>query len=120
MWPLAWQSRQATPRLTCSLRAILRLVELLLRKRRQQQAEAFDLLRVEQAVKELIVVVDGDQLALGDVAQIGTRGQEDGRWKFGQEVVRNIEVEVEACKIALLLLVDLIDFELGKSIPPSG
>ena len=94
--------------------AILRLVELLLRKRRQQQAEAFDLLRVEQAVKELIVVVDRDQLPLRDVTQIGTRGQEHGRWKFGQEMVWNIAVQVEACKIALLLLVDLIDFELRE------
>src|SRR6185369_10625317 len=37
--------------------AIFRLVELLLRKRRQQEAQTFDLLGVEQAVKELIEVV---------------------------------------------------------------
>src|SRR6185369_1375360 len=94
--------------------AILRLVELLLRKRREQQAESFDLLGVEQTVKELIEVFDGDQLPLGDVTQVGTRGQKNGRWEFGKEVVRNVEVKIEACKVSLLLLVDLINFELRE------
>jgi hypothetical protein len=39
VWPLAWQSKQATPRLGLLAAAVLGLVELLLRERRHQQAQ---------------------------------------------------------------------------------
>src|ERR1700686_911507 len=51
--------------------AILGLVVLLLRKDSKKKAEAVDLLRVENAVEQFVVVVEGDQLALGDVAEVG-------------------------------------------------
>src|SRR5712671_519521 len=90
--------------------AILGLVELLLRKGRDEQAKTFDLLGVEDAIKKLVVVVDGDQLALRYVAEVGTRGEIDWGREFGEEVVRRIEVEIEARKIAVLLFFHFIDF----------
>ena len=102
MWPLAWQSKQATPRLALLGAAVVGLVELLLRERRHQQAQALELLRIEDAVEELEEVVDGDELALRDVAEVGPRGQEDRRRKLGQEMVGQIEVEVEAGEVARL------------------
>jgi hypothetical protein len=47
-------------------------VELLLRERRQEQPETFELLGVEDAVEELVVVVGRDEATAGDVAEIGT------------------------------------------------
>jgi hypothetical protein len=72
------------------------------------------LLRIENAVEQLVVVHDGHDLPLGHVAQIRPRGQEDGRRELGQEVVGQVEVEVEAGQVALLLLLDLVDMELRK------
>jgi len=94
--------------------AILGLVELLLRKRRQQQAQTLDLLGIEDAVEQLVVIVDGDQLALRDVTQVGPRGQEHRWGEFGQEMVGNVELEVEAGEIASLLLLDFLDLELRE------
>jgi hypothetical protein len=43
--------------------AVLGLVELLLGKRCDEQAEPFQLLRIEDAVEELVVVHDRDELS---------------------------------------------------------
>ena len=96
VWPLTWQSKQVTPRLGPFGAAVFGLVELLLGERRDQQPQALELLGVQNAVEELVEVVDGHQLALGDIAQVGPRGQKDGRRELGQEVVGQVEVEVEA------------------------
>src|SRR5439155_422254 len=95
-------------------------VELLLGKRRQEKAEAFELLGVEDAVEELVVVVGRDEAAAGDVAEIGTRGEKDRRREFGQERVGQIEVEVEACEIPASLLPDFVDLEHGERHPALG
>src|SRR5437773_5399786 len=95
-------------------------VELLLGKRRQEQPEAFELLGVEDAVEELVVVVGRDEAAAGDVAEIGTRGEKDRRREFGQERVGQIEVEVEACEIPASLLLDFVDLEHGEHHPALG
>src|SRR5207302_519399 len=50
--------------------AVFRLVELLLRKWRHQQSKALDLLGIKNATESLIVIVDGDELSLGDISQI--------------------------------------------------
>ena len=121
VWPLAWQSKQATPRLGLLGAPVLGLVELLLGERRDQQPQALELLRVQDAVEELEEVVDRDELALGDVAQVGARGEEDRRRELGQEVVRQVEVEIEAgrgrarsCRLTSSM------WNFGKTIPPSG
>ena len=71
-------------------------VELLLRELRHQQAHALQVLGVQDAVEDLLEVLDGHHLALRDVAQVGPRRQEDGRRELGQEVLGQVEVEVEA------------------------
>ena len=43
---------------------VVRGVELLLRERRHQQAQPFELLGVQDAVEELVVVVGGHELPL--------------------------------------------------------
>ena len=94
--------------------AILGLVVLLLRKRRHQEAQTLDLLRRQNAVEQFVVVVDRNELALRDVAEIGALIEIHGRRKFGQEVIRDIVIDVEARQIARLLPVDLVDHEARK------
>src|ERR1700761_8238114 len=62
--------------------AVIGLIELLLRKRRQQQPQSFKLLRVQDPVEERVVVVHRDQLALRDIAEIRASGQIDRRRKL--------------------------------------
>src|SRR5690349_10335458 len=50
--------------------AILGLIVLLLRKRGNQQAQTFDLFGRDDAVEQLEIIVDGDELALRDVAEV--------------------------------------------------
>ena len=94
--------------------AVIGQVELLLRKRDHQEPQPVELLRVEDAVEEPVVVLVGDQLALRHIAQIGPRRQEDGRGELRQEVVGQVELEVKAGQVALGLLQDLLDVELRK------
>jgi hypothetical protein len=99
---------------------VLGLVELLLGEGRQQQAKPLDLLRVQDPVEELVEVVEGDLLALGDVPQVRTRGEEDGGRELRQQVVRQVEVEVEPREVPRLLPLDLVDVELGEQHPALG
>jgi len=55
--------------------AVVGGVELLLRERRHQQPQPFQLPGRENAVEQLEVVGERDQLALRDIAQIGSRDQ---------------------------------------------
>ena len=52
--------------------AVLGLVELLLRKRRHQKTQGFVLLRIDDAVEQLVIILDGDELALRNVAEVRT------------------------------------------------
>ena len=54
--------------------AIVGRIELLLRERRQEQAQTIKLFRVEQFFEECEVVVDSDELALRDVAHLRMGG----------------------------------------------
>src|SRR5882724_8740053 len=99
--------------------AILGRIELLLWEGRQQQAQPFQLSGREQAVEQLVVIRERDQLTLRDIAQVGARGQVDSRRKLGQEVIRQIEIYVEpgqsrpsCCLIASIR-------KCGKTKPPS-
>ncbi len=84
-------------------------VELLLRELRHQQAHAFQILGVENAVEELLEVIDRKHLALRDIAEVRAGGQVDGRWKLRQEVFGQIEIEIEALQPGQLL-----DFHLRE------
>ena len=52
--------------------AIFGLIELLLRKWRDQKAQPLELLRIDDAVEQLVIIVDGDEPALRNVAEVGT------------------------------------------------
>src|SRR5271163_1375104 len=93
---------------------ILGRIELLLRERRQQQAQPFQLPWSENSVEQLVVVGQRDQLALRDIAQIGAGGKVDRRRKLGQEVVRQIEVDVEPLQVPPVLLLDRVDQKVWK------
>ena len=63
----------------------------------------------------------GDQLALRHVAEIGPRGQEDGRRELRQEVLGQVEVEVEARRgRARSARSTSSMWKCGNSMPPSG
>src|SRR5438067_10055585 len=66
--------------------AIAGLIELLLRKGRDQQSQAFELLRIQDTVEEIKEVIDRDQFALGNIAQIGPVSQINRRREFRQEM----------------------------------
>ena len=114
VWPLTWQSKQATPRRGPQRPAIVGQVELLLGERREQQAQTVELLGVEDVLEQLEEVVGGDQLSLRYVSQIGTGGQEDGRRKLRHHVIGQVEVQVEALEIPAGLALDLVDGRLGE------
>ena len=93
---------------------IFRRVELLLRERGDQEPQPVELLRIEDAVEELVVIVGRDELSLGDVAEVRARGQVDRGRKLRQEMVGQVKVEIEPCQVSLCLLLDLIDVELRE------
>ena len=84
-------------------------IELRLGKRRHQQPQAFELLGIQDVLEQLVEVGQRDQLALRDVAQVRPRGQVDRRGKLRQQVLRQVEVEVEARQVALGLLLGFVD-----------
>src|SRR4051794_8941736 len=97
--------------------AILGRIELLLWKGRQQEAQPFQLPRRKNAIEELVVIRQRDQLALRDIAQIGARCQEHGRRELGQEMIGKIEIQVEPLQISTVLLLDRVDQEVRKDKP---
>lgn len=60
-------------------------------------------------------IVDCNEFALGDIAQVGTGSEEDGRGKLWQQMVRQVIIEVEAGEVELLLLLDLVDVEFREN-----
>ncbi len=87
--------------------SISRRVELLLRKLGDEQTQSVELLWIENAIEQIVEVVDGDELSLGNIAEIGARGQKDRRRKLGQEVIGDIKVHIETFQPRLLLDVRL-------------
>jgi hypothetical protein len=94
--------------------AVLGLVKLLLRKGTQQQPQALDLFRVQNSIEKFIVVVDSEQLAFGDVPEIGSRGEIDGCRKFRQDMIGQIKVEVESDEVTGFLPFRFFDMELRE------
>ena len=84
-------------------------VELLLRELRHQQPQPLQILGVEDAGKQLLEIIDRHHLALRDVAQVGARGQENGRRELGQKMVGQVEVDVEPGQAG-----ELLDLGLGE------
>ena len=100
--------------------AVVGLVELLLRERREQQAHAFHLDRRQDAVQDCEVVPDREQLPARDIAQLRPGAEEHGWRKLRKQMVRQIEVGVEPFERPPFLLGDLRDLEFRKDHATGG
>src|SRR5882724_460959 len=98
--------------------AVLGLIVLLLRERCHQKAQTFNLLGRENAVEQLIIVFDRDELALRDVPEVSTLIEVHRRWKLRQEMFRDVVLDVETREVAVLLALDLIDQKVRKYETP--
>src|SRR5688572_24709731 len=76
--------------------AIVGGIELFLRKRRDEQSQAVELHGGDQLLKQPVEVVDRDDLAIGNVAELRAVLQEDGRRELGQERLGEIVLDVES------------------------
>ena len=88
VWPLTWQEKQATPCEGSRRDAVVGDVEPRGLKRRDQQAQAVELLGGDEAVEHVEVVGVGDLDPARDVAHLRMRGQVQRRRKLGQVAVR--------------------------------
>ena len=95
--------------------AVLRGIELRLGKRRYQEPQALQLFRIQSVFEQGVVVVECDELAFGYIAEIRPRRQVDWSRKLGQEMIRQIEIEVEARQVASGLTLRFIDELLWKN-----
>ena len=116
VWKFEWQSRHVDAEARLGDLAVLGLVELLLRERRQQQPQSLHLHRRDDAVHQLVEVLDRQQLAARHVAQLRLCREKDRRRKLRREVIRKIEVHVEAPQVASLLAADRLDLPIGKNL----
>ena len=94
--------------------AVLGLIVLLLWERRHQKAQTFDLLGRDNAVEQLVIVLDGDELALRDVPEVGALIEVHRRRKFRQEMIRDVVLDVETREIPAFLALDLVDQKVRK------
>ena len=94
---------------------VLRRVELLLGKLRHEKAQAFDLLRVQDAVEDLVVVLQRDDPPLRDVPQVRPRREEDRRGLVGKDLLGEVEIHVETHETR-----KNVDCHLGEEHSPFG
>ena len=104
VWPFAWHSKQVTPRLGRTLRRSSVWLNCCCGNGVTEQPQALELFRVQDSVEQFIKVVDGHELALRHVTEIGPCREVHGGRKLRQKMVRQVEVQVEAREIAALLL----------------
>ena len=84
-------------------------VELRLRKRRDQQTQSFELLWIQDLLKQFIEIAERHQFALGDVSEIRTGREINRGGKFREQMLRQVIVQVEARQIAADLLLCFVD-----------
>ena len=117
VWPLTWQSKQATPCMPSGALglAVGRGVELLLRELRDQEPHALQVLGVEDPREDLLEVLDRHHLPLRDVAQVGPRGQVDRRRELGEEVLGRSKSRSNRSSLGRSLI-----SICGKTMPPTS
>src|SRR5260370_8295386 len=71
---------------------VLGLIELLLREGRKEQTQTFDLLGIEDAIEQLVIILDGDEFSLQYVAEVRPRGQVARPPEFRQHLTRQINI----------------------------
>src|SRR3954452_9074054 len=100
--------------------AVPGLVELLLRKGREQKAKPLDLDRGENANHQLVIVLDRQQLASGHIAQFRMGGEEQGRREFGGEAIREVKIDIEAPQVAGFLPANLVNLVVRENLATGG
>ena len=78
------------------------LVELLLREGLSNRRKPSNCLGLRTPLKNLIVISNRHQLTLGDIAQIGARGEVNGRRELGQELIWQVEIQIKPGKARAL------------------
>src|ERR1700675_2526841 len=96
---------------------VLGLVELLLRERCHQKTQALELFRGDDAIEQLVVILDRYELALRDVAEVRALVEVDRRRELRQEMIRDVVLDVETRQIAAFLPLDLVDQKVRKHEP---
>jgi len=94
-------------------------VELLLREWREQQPQAFQLFGIQDAVEQRVIVAGGDHLSLGDVSEVGSRGQVNccGKfWKEGSGMSKSTSKRARSLPVCFLISSIA---KCGKTMPPS-
>ena len=76
--------------------AVVGRVEFFLRERREQEVQSVELNGRQDILEESIIVVDRDDLAARDIAELGPALEIDRRWKLGQEGFGQVEIDVKA------------------------
>ena len=100
--------------------AVLGLIEFFLRERSEKKTQAFHLNRRDNAVHDFIEISDGEQLTARHVSEFGTRGEENRRRKLRRDVLRKVEVDVEAPQIAPFLAADFINLPIREDLAAGG
>src|SRR4051794_38991022 len=100
--------------------AVLGLIELLLRERREQKPEPLDLDRSENADHQLVIVLDRQQLPSRHIAQFRMGGEKQGRREFRGEAIREIQIDIEAPQVAGLLPSNLVNLVIREDLAAGG
>ena len=96
--------------------AVLGLVEFFLRKRSEKKPQAFHLDRRDNAVHDFIEIADGEQLTARHISEFGTCGEENRRRKLRGDVVRKVEVDIEAPEIASFLAPNFVNLPIREDL----
>src|SRR3954451_16939424 len=91
--------------------AVVRGIEFLLRKWREEELKTIKLNGRQDVLEETIKVIDRYDLAARDVAKLRTVGQKDGRRKLGQELIRQVEIDIHPLEPR-----KHIDLHLGENL----
>ena len=121
VWPLAWQSKQATPRLGRTVRRSSVALNCCCGKRAQEQPQPLELLGIQDPVEQLVIILERHLLALRDVAQVGPGRQVDRRreTRAGSDSGRSKSRSKRVRSRSSCFLISSI-WNLGKTMPPSG
>src|SRR5207249_1816247 len=92
--------------------AVVRRIELLLGQRSQQEAQSLQLHGSQKVLEQAAEIVDRNDLAARDIAQLGPLLQEDRRGELRQECLRKVEVNIEAAQTR-----ELLDLHLREDLP---
>ena len=113
VWPLTWQSRHVTPRLGSRVLRSSVGLNSSCGNGVSKQTEPVELDRRQDVLEQAVEVVDRDDLAARDVAELRPALEEDRRREFGQERLGQVEVHVEALQPR-----EHRDLHCGNTCPP--